>query len=260
VLEAANLGVDLGRRRVVDAVSFSFDAASFVGLIGPNGAGKSTLLRTLAGLLPYAGSLTLDGREISQWKPTERARRIAYVEQAPALAFALTVRDVVSLGRAPHSGWLSALDSDDARIVREAIDTADLGDLADRPATALSGGERQRVAIARGLAQDTSILLLDEPAAHLDIRHRITIMRHASRLVAAGRTVVAAFHDIGLAASLSDRLLVLDRGKLAADGSPVDTVTPALLRSVFGVGAEVSREGSSVVVRYLEEGLGIDDR
>jgi iron complex transport system ATP-binding protein len=255
VIEATDLSVRLGRRHVIAGVSFSIGAPAFVGLIGPNGAGKSTLLRTMAGLLPYGGSLRLDGRELCEWRPADRARRVAYVEQAPALAFALTVRDVVSLGRAPHRGWLARLDDADAERVQAAIATTDLAALADRPATALSGGERQRVSIARGLAQETPILLLDEPTAHLDIRHRLTIMRHAAGLVAEGRTVMAAFHDISLAASVCGRLLVLDRGRIAGDGAPADVITPGLLEEVFGVSARVTQDGGEVVVRYLEQGL-----
>jgi iron complex transport system ATP-binding protein len=251
IVEAAGLRVALGGRAVLDGLTFALQPGTFVGLLGPNGAGKSTLLRALAGLLPYAGALRLDGRELTDWAPRERARRVAYVEQAPALAFALTVRDVVELGRAPHRGWLAPLADDDRAAVDAALEAADLAALADRPATALSGGERQRVALARALAQDAPLLLLDEPTAHLDVRHRLTLLDRAAALARDGRTVVAAFHDLGLAARFSGRLLVLDRGRLAADGAPDAILSPALLRAVFGVEAEVTPGPDGVEVRYL---------
>ena len=251
LFEATELSVDLARRRVLEGITFAVGGGVFVGVLGPNGAGKSTLLRAMAGLLPYHGSLKLDGRDLDSWSPAERARRVAYVEQASALAFALTVRDVVELGRAPHRGWLAPLRADDAVAVDAALEAADVADLAGRPATALSGGERQRVALARALAQDAPALLLDEPTAHLDVRHQLSLLEHGRRLAASGRAVIGAFHDIGLAARFATRLLVIDRGRLVADGEPADVITPALLDGVFGVRAEVSEGPDGVAVRYL---------
>ena len=251
MIEAADLCIDLAGRRVIDRATFTIDGGGIVGLLGPNGAGKSTLLRALAGLLPYEGSLALEGRELARWRPDERARRIAYVEQAPALAFALTVRDVVELGRTPHRGWLARLRPADATAVDAAIEATDLATLTERPATELSGGERQRVALARALAQDTPVLLLDEPTSHLDVRHTLGLLDRAEMLATEGRTVIAAFHDLALAAQFADRLLVLDHGRLVADGAPADVVTPALLAGVFGVSADVRLGPNGPEVRYL---------
>ncbi len=250
-IAADRLCVDLAGRRVIDDATFAVGGGGVVGLLGPNGAGKSTLLRALAGLLPYEGVLTLGGRDMSAWAPDERARRIAYVEQAPALAFALTVRDVVELGRTPHRGWLARLGASDTEVVDAAIEATDLRSLTDRPATELSGGERQRVALARALAQDAPIMLLDEPTSHLDVRHTLGLLERAGTLASEGRTVIAAFHDLALAAQFADRLIVLDRGRVAADGTPVDVVTPALLAAVFGVSAEVQAGPNGPEVRYL---------
>jgi iron complex transport system ATP-binding protein len=266
LFESSDLFVHLGGRRVLAGVSFRLAAGEFVALLGPNGAGKSTLLRTMAGLLPYGGDLRLDGRALSDWPPAERARRVAYVEQAPSLSFALTVRDVVALGRSPHRGWLASLTPHDGSRVEAAMADADVISLAGRPATALSGGERQRVALARALAQDTPTLLLDEPTAHLDVRHQLSLMNLAASLTASGRTVVAAFHDIALAARCARRLLVLDRGRLVADGPAAEVLTPSLFRTVFGVDAEVGTGPDGPAVRYLgpvpESGSGavIGDR
>jgi len=249
--DADGLTVALGRRPVLHGLTFSVPRGAFVGLLGPNGSGKSTLLRTLAGLLPHGGVVKVLGDDIETLAPRERARRVAYVEQAPALAFSLTVREVVELGRAPHRGWIAPLVGADREAVDAALAAADLTALAERPATALSGGERQRVALARALAQDAPTLLLDEPTAHLDVRHRLALLHHAAALAAAGRTVVAAFHDLDLAARFSDRLLVLHDGRVADEGPAADVLTPRLLRDVFGVEAEVTTGPDGLAVRYL---------
>ena len=251
VLAADALGVSLGGRPVLSGVSVRVAEGERIALVGPNGAGKTTLLRALTGLIPYAGRLALRGREVADWRPKDRAREVALVRQQSDLAVDFTARELVALGRAPHLGWAQALRPDDRARVDAALDAVDLGALADRPVTQLSGGEQQRVALAQALAQDAPLLLLDEPTAHLDVRHQLDLLDRLGALAEAGRTVVAALHDLDRAAAFADRLWVLAEGTLAADGPPADVLTPALLRRAFGVEAEVEWAGSAPRVRYL---------
>ncbi len=243
--------VALGGRRVLAGVSFEIGAATLVAVVGANGAGKTTLLRALAGLLPHDGAVELFGRPVRAWDPRERALRLAFVRQTPPAADAFTVRESVALGRAPHLAWTAALTADDRAAVEAALDALDLGALAERPLAALSGGERQRAALAQALAQDTPVLLLDEPTAHLDGRHTLDLLARARALADGGRTVIAAVHDLGLAARFADRMLVLAGGTLVADGPPAVVLTPDQLASAFGVEAEVSTGPDGPALRYL---------
>ena len=251
VLSARDLSVDLDGRRVLGGLTFGVNAGERVALVGPNGAGKTTLLRAITGLVPYTGHLALDDREVRAWPPRERARAVALVRQQADLAVDFTVAEVVAFGRAPHLGWTEALREGDRDRVAAALDALDVGDLADRPVTHLSGGEQQRTLLAQALAQDAPLLLLDEPTAHLDVRHQLDLMGRVAALAEAGRTVVAAVHDLELAARFADRLWVLDGGRLGADGPPEAVLTPALLRDVFGVEADVEAGPDGVRIRYL---------
>ena len=251
VFAAESLHVDLGDTPILHDLTFQVEDGQWVGLIGPNGSGKTTLLRTLAGLLPYRGSLTLGETPMADWKPRDLARRLAFVRQSPSLEFEFTVEEFVLLGRSPHHGWLEGFSRDDRDRVRDALDTADLGAFAERSVTELSGGEQQRVLLAQALAQEADILLLDEPTAHLDVHHQFDGMDRIASLTPR-RTVVAAFHDLAFAARYADRLLVLDRGRLVADGSPRDVLTPDLIRSVFRMDVElVDAPGDVLEIRYL---------
>ena len=250
-LSARALSVSLGEHAVLCDVAFSVEAGERVGLVGPNGSGKTTLLRAVAGLLPYDGALSLRDRDVRAWPARERAREVALVRQQQDLGVDFSVAEIVALGRAPHLGWLAPLGADDRRRVAAALDAVDLGPFADRPVPRLSGGEQQRVFLAQALAQDAPLLLLDEPTAHLDVRHQLDLLARVRALGEAGRTVVAAVHDLELAARFADRLWVLDRGRLVADGPPADVLHPALLRDVFRVEAEVESGAGGVRVRYL---------
>ncbi len=287
-ITARGLSVALSGRPVLRGVDLDVREGEWLGIVGPNGSGKTTLLRTLAGLLPYSGGVALRGRELSLWRGTERAREIALVRQQTDLPFAFSVREVVAMGRAPHLGWLSPLASRDREIVSNAITDLALQPLAARAVNALSGGEQQRVLLAQALAQEAPLLLLDEPTAHLDVRHRLDVLDRVRRLVApeapeplapeaqpsrapasrtphpsippsripppeasGGKTVVAAMHDLEWAARYADRIAVLDRGQVVAVGAPAAVLTPALLGAVFGVRAEVESTASGVTVRYL---------
>jgi iron complex transport system ATP-binding protein len=247
--KAEGLGVALGGRPILHDLAFAIPHGARVGLLGPNGAGKTTLIRTLAGLLPHAGRLDLFGRPLPGWPDRARARTVAVVRQQAALDFDFTVEEVVMLGRAPHRSWLAGPTAEDHAAVARALAATDLDALAGRSVLTLSGGERQRVLLAQALAQDAPVLLLDEPTAHLDVHHQYDLMDRVAALE--DRTVVAAFHDLAFAARYAGRLLVLHEGRLAADGPPAEVLTPALLRRVFRMDAEVEAGSGEVRIRYL---------
>ena len=240
----------LGDTPILHDLTFEIEADSWVALVGPNGSGKTTLLRTLAGLLPYRGELAFDGTPVRTWKARDLARRLAFVRQSPSLAFEFTVEEFVLLGRAPHYGWLEGFSRADRDRVRNALAAADLDAFAERSMTELSGGEQQRVLLAQAIAQEADVLLLDEPTAHLDVHHQFDGMNRVASL-APRRTVVAAFHDLAFAARYADRIFVLDRGRLVADGAPRDVLTPALIRSVFRMDAALVEAGDVLEIRYL---------
>jgi iron complex transport system ATP-binding protein len=222
---------DLTARRgecpVVDRVSLTVGPGEFVGLIGPNGAGKTTLLRAALGLLPHAGVSSLAAQP-----PRARARAAAFLPQAREVAWPISVADLVALGRVPHGAGGTA---EDQAAVDRALDRMGLAAYRDRSATALSGGEQARVLIARALAQETPLLLADEPVAGLDPESQIRTMQVFRVLAAEGRAVIASIHDLGLAARHCTRLVMLSRGRLVADGTPEAVLTSGNLAEVFGV-------------------------
>ena len=244
-----DLTVRLGDAEILREVPLSVDAGELVAVVGPNGAGKSSLLRAVAGLIPAEGTVELAGRPVQAWPPRERARRVALVRQATGLEAAFTIRELVELGRAPHLGWLARLGPADLGAVEDALGAMGLGALAARDVRTLSGGEQQRALLAQALAQDPAVLLLDEPTAHLDVRHALDLLLRVSRERA--RAVVLAIHDLELAARFANRVAVLDGGRLVADGPPPDVLTPELLRDVFGVVAEVEPAEGGTRLRYL---------
>ena len=226
-LEARGLGVrySADAPRAVDGVSFAVEAGLTV-LVGPNGCGKTTLLRLLLGSLrPQSGSALMDGREVSEWDARERARGVGVVPQSEEFPFPLSVRDLAAMGRYPHIGSLRALKKRDWTAVESALAECDLAELAERDIGTLSGGERQRARIARALAQRPRALVLDEPTASLDLGHGIQIFGLLRREAARGRTVVVVTHDLELAARFADRLLLLDSGRVVADGTPAEVMT-----------------------------------
>jgi iron complex transport system ATP-binding protein len=223
-LSLENLTVTRGDRRVLDGVTLSVGQGEFVGLLGPNGAGKTTLLRAALGLLPHGGRSSLSALPLAQ-----RARQAAFLPQSREIAWPVSVETVVALGRAPHG----AADADAA--VTRALDRMDLAAFRHRPATDLSGGEQARVLIARALAQDTPLLLADEPVAGLDPAAQLRTMQVFAALAQEGRAVIASIHDLGLAALHCTRLVLLHEGRIAADGPARDVLTDDLLSRVFGV-------------------------
>ncbi|MEQ8823320.1 MAG: ABC transporter ATP-binding protein [Filomicrobium sp.] len=237
LLNVEKLSVHLGKRQVVEDLSFDLDAGECVGLIGPNGSGKSTLMKALMGLLPSKGAARIGGHDLFAIAGQERARRIAYLPQEQQVVWPISVEALVMLGRAPYRSGFAPPSPDDVAAVEEAIVAMDLVELRHRSARELSGGERARVLIARTLAQQTPLLFADEPTAGLDPAHQIALMETFCAMANNGRTVLACLHDLALAAQWCDRLLLLDEGRILAAGAPLDVLTPENLSTVYGVSA-----------------------
>ncbi len=252
-------------RTVAEHLSLTIPEGRVTAMIGPNGSGKSTVLRALAGLLrPANGSVRLDGHDLRGLAAAAIARQLALLPQAPQAPADLTVLDLAAYGRFPHRSWHGARRAADDVQVQTALAATGMLPYADRLVGTLSGGQRQRAWIALVLAQDTRYLLLDEPTAALDLAHRfevMTLVRSLHRDLA--RTVVVVLHDVGMAMQWADHLVVLDRGRLVAEGPPREVVTPALLANVYGVDADVFDPGDgrvTVAVRGLAAALaaGVD--
>jgi iron complex transport system ATP-binding protein len=249
-VSAAHVTVRRERRAILDDVTLDVFAGEVLALVGPNGAGKSTLLGALAGDLAVdGGSVTLAGRSAFEWSTAAAARVRAVLLQEQMVAFPFLVRDVVAMGRAP---WrLTERADDDAAVIASCLADLDIAELAERPVNSLSGGERARVALGRVIAQQTPILLLDEPTAALDLHHQELVFRLARTRAAAGVAVVAVVHDLGLAARHCDRIAVLGAGRLLADGPPAAVLTDALLSQTYGHDVEViahPRTGRPIVL------------
>lgn len=240
LIHAFGLRVAIGGTPILEDISFSVEPGTWTGLLGPNGSGKTTLLRAISGLLEFEGSLSLDGRPVATWTRRALAQRLAFVRQSHAIAFDFRVLDLVLLGRAPHKSLLSVYNHEDEQHALDALHRVDLDGLAERSFHSLSGGEQQRVFLAQALVQKADILILDEPTTYLDVHHQYEFLGHVLTLVDAGKTVIGAFHDLELAARFSDNLLVLDRGRLAAQGSPEKVLTRDLLAQVFRMEADVA--------------------
>lgn len=242
------LSVHLGKRPVLDGISATLDPGHLIGVIGPNGAGKSTLVRAILGLTKIAsGSVRID--DLTALPPRDLARRIAYLPQGQTLHWPLSVERLVALGRLPHLAPLSRMSTADETIITEALNRADITHLAKRNAIELSGGERARVLLARALAVGASALIADEPLASLDPGHQIDVMALLRREADAGGLVIAVLHDLSMAARYCDRLLLIDGGKLVADGSPAEVLTAERLATVYGIRADIICEnGRSMIV------------
>ncbi|WP_349361090.1 ABC transporter ATP-binding protein [Stappia sp.] len=237
-LACRNVTVRRGVRPVVNAISFSAETPGLVGIVGPNGAGKSTLMRALVGLQAHDGEILWGGTPVTRMDAGDRARKIAFLPQDRAVHWALTCLDVVLLGRLPHRSPFAASSARDLRHARESMARMDVLAFAGRSFDTLSGGEQARVLIARMLAQDPRVLVADEPVNGLDPAHQIALMEHFQALAREGRAVFVSLHDLTLASRWCDRLLVLDDGRLAADGAPGETLDADLLARVYGIRAE----------------------
>lgn len=234
-LDLSDVTALLDGRTVLGPVSLGIEAAERIALIGPNGAGKSTLLRRMAGLIGGGGRILLDGVPLTDITPAERARRISVLPQQRQIAWPIPVRDLVALGRLPHGGDPMHLSGRDSAAIARALDRLQLTGWSDRPATALSQGEQARVLLARALATEAPLLLADEPIAALDPRHQLEALAVLAEEAEAGRTVVAVLHDLALAADWASRVILLHEGRIVADGTPSETLTPERVAAVFGV-------------------------
>ena len=237
-----DLWVTLGGTTVLRGVDAAVGRGRFVGLVGPNGAGKTTLLRTIAGAItPESGSVTVTGERIHDRSSKATSRLVTTVSQDTSVAFEFDVRTVVGMGRHPHRSRIGRWTEADTAAVEAALDRTDTRQFEDRMVTTLSGGERQRVLLARALAQETPVLLLDEPTGSLDINHQVRTLELVRELVAGGRTVIAAIHDLDLAARYCDQLVLLSGGDVVAEGVPASVLTESAVREAFDARATVTR-------------------
>lgn len=262
LLNAKNLSLSLGNKIVVEQMNMHVNAGEFVGLIGPNGAGKSSLLRILAGLIkPNAGFVELTPQNLAiaiEKIPTQlRARFLAYLAQHEAPAWPLSVKNVVALGRSPWNSSVNTTADDDAAI-HQALIMTDVITLAERPVTELSGGELQRALLARVFAGNPTVILADEPIAALDIYHQLHIMELLKSHAQQGGAVIAALHDLNFAARFCTRLVLINKGKLVAEGDAVNVLTPDNLAQVYGVRAHIDWREAAGAITPIERVVQVE--
>ena len=243
------VGVRLAGRPAIDSVNLTVRRGGWTNLIGPNGAGKTTLLRAVAGLVQHVGQVAVDGRDLSKLPAPARARAVAVVPQSPLLPDDMTVCEYVLLGRTPHLGMLGRPGAADRDAVGTAISRLDLGSLSGRRLNALSGGERQRAVVARAIAQEAPVLLLDEPTAALDVGRQQDVLELVDELRAEhGLTVLGAMHDLTLAGQYGERLALLAGGRIVAHGNPDEVLTEGLIARHYRARVSVTRLGGAPAV------------
>jgi iron complex transport system ATP-binding protein len=247
IIRLENVGFAYDGRAVLDGISFAVGEGEFVGVVGPNGSGKTTLIKLLSKVLkPRSGKIEIAGENIERIPNRRLAQIAAVVPQETNVLFAYTIGEIVLMGRSPYLGALSFERERDVEIARKAMDAADVADLSDRLISEVSGGEKQRVVIARALAQEPRIMLLDEPTAFLDLKHQVGIYRVLQKLNRERKmTIIAVSHSLNLAAQFCRRMILLDKGRVAADGSPAEVLTRENIERVFEVKVRISRDESS---------------
>jgi len=245
-LRVRGLSFGYGAKRVVDDLSFEVSAGEVVGLVGPNGAGKSTVIKLLTKVLKaQAGEVEVDGKDFREVSRLELARKLAVVPQLSDLPEAFSAFEIVMMGRTPHLGFFSAETEDDFERVEAAMRRTETWQFKDRSVSELSGGERQRVLLARALAQEPKYLLLDEPTNHLDLRYQIEVLRFTRCEVSRGLGALVVLHDLNLAARICERLIVMHRGCLVAEGEPAQVLSENLIREVYGAEVDLFVQPSS---------------
>ncbi|MFA9415671.1 heme ABC transporter ATP-binding protein [Natrinema sp. HArc-T2] len=241
-ISVEDVSLSFSELSVLEDVSLTIEPGEFVGFVGPNGAGKTTLLRLISGALePDSGSIEIDGTDVHGLSSRASSRLVSVVPQDTTLSFSFPVRDVVEMGRHPHRSRFSSATPDDRAAVERALERTRTVELADRPIDEVSGGQRQRVVLARAIAQATPVMLLDEPTASLDVNHQVETLELVRELVDEGRTVIAAIHDLDLAARYCDRLVLLSDGAVARDGPPSTVLTGDALADSFDANAVVTQ-------------------
>jgi cobalamin transport system ATP-binding protein len=249
VVALDRVSVDAGARTIVDGVTLEVERGEWVSVLGPNGAGKTTLLRVLAGTIGFRGDASLDGRPLSRMRRREVAKLVALVPQTPVVPPAMTVAEYVLLGRTPHLAPLAHEGEEDRVAAAAALARLDLEELAARELGSLSGGELQRAVFARALAQQAPILLLDEPTTALDIGHQQQVLELVDRLRREeGLTVVAAMHDLTLASQYGDRIVLVDQGRIVAEGTAAEVLTAERLEALYGAQVRIVGEGRELFV------------
>jgi len=234
----SNLSFSYNDHRILDDLSLVVESSEVLSLVGPNGSGKTTLIKCIDRILKPKGSILLDGRDMSRMSRQDVARQIGYVPQSSSSAMAITVFDAVLMGRRPHMGWM--VEDADLDKVAQVLERLHLLDLAMHDFSQLSGGQKQKVLIARALAQEPSVLLLDEPTSNLDMRHQLEVMETVSGMVREKKiAAVMAIHDLNLASRFSDRLVMLKKGKIYASGEPKDLLNESNIEKVYGIKAMI---------------------
>jgi iron complex transport system ATP-binding protein len=243
ILEILDLTAGYGHGSIIKNISFSLNRGEFLSVLGRNGSGKSTMIKAIQGLLKdVSGRILVDGKDIASHKPRELAQKIAYVPQLFEVSFEFTVEEIILMGRYVHQGKFTSITSRDQSIIEETMSLTETSRLKDKKIAHLSGGERQRVFIARALAQDTPILLLDEPSAHLDINYQVEIYQILNRLQEEkSKTILTAEHNINLAVPYSQRLLFLKNGSIHSLGPPTELITKQNIQQVFQTDVDVRK-------------------
>ena len=234
-LVASGITVVRGSRRIVDRADLTLNAGELTILAGPNGAGKTTLARAMAGLIAAEGAIAFDGANLNTLAPRARARAMSYLPQGHEFHWPMRVDSIVALGREPHGDPFSQTSAKDRIAIERAMEATGVGEFSARLVTTLSGGEQARVAIARALATEASVLIADEPTASLDERHQLIVMDLLQRIAHQGAAVLAIIHDLALAMRFADRVVVMDKGRIVANDTPVLALTPERIAEVFGI-------------------------